>query len=268
MKKITLIAITCLSFAFGAQAQETKYKIGFKVNPNVSWLKPADNSIINEGSKLRFGFGLNFDRMFTDNYAIGTGLNIFTTGGEVTYLKKFNNPDTATQIASINRNYRLQYAEIPLTLKLRTNEVGYFTFWGQFGLGLGVNISAKANEKVNYIYEIDNDNIQVDNPVWGALQTPDKRDYEETDKNVKDDVQLFRTSLIMGLGGEYNLSGSTSLLFGLTFNNGFSNVFKGKGVKRAVGSNTGFTRDGDGNPSEFKLRAHANFVELNIGLLF
>lgn len=268
MKKITLIAISCLALAFGAQAQETKYKIGFKVNPNVSWLKPGDNSITSEGGRLRFGFGLNFDKMFTDNYAIGTGVNIFTTGGEVTYLKKFNNPDTATQIATVNRNYRLQYAEIPLTLKLRTNEVGYFTFWGQFGLGLGVNISAKANEKVTYLYEIDNDNIATDNPVWGAVKTPDTRDYEENDKNVKDDINLFRTSLIMGLGGEYNLSGSTSVLFGLTFNNGFSNVLKGSGVRRTVGSTSGFTRDSNGQPSEYKLRANANFVELNIGLLF
>jgi hypothetical protein len=267
MKKITLLLLCLGVFTQAVKAQETNYKIGFKVNPNVSWMHPNDNNLISEGSKLRFGFSLNFDKMFTDNYAIGTGLNVFTTGGELTYFTRFNSPDTMTQVATVTRNYRLQYVEVPLTLKLRTNEVGYWTFWGQFGLGLGANISAKADEKVNYLQEIDNDALGTDNPSWAVLPGNDKRNVENEDVNIKDDVSLFRASLIMGAGGEYNLSGSTSLLFGLTFNNGFTDALKRQGVRRVSGTAGGFQTDRQG-PVLFDLSSRTNFVEFNIGLLF
>lgn len=267
MKKITLLVLCLGLLAQAANAQETKYKIGFKVNPNVSWMQPNDNSITSEGSKLRFGFALNFDKMFTDNYAIGTGLNVFTTGGELTYFGEFNSPDSMTQVGSVTRNYRLQYGEIPFTLKLRTNEVGYWTFWGQFGLGLGLNISAKVDERVTYLQEIDNDALAADNPSWTVLPGNDKRNFESEDVNIKDDVSLFRASLIVGAGGEYNLSGSTSLLFGVTFNNGFTDALKRQGVRRVTGTAGGFQSDRQG-PVLFDLSSRTNFIELNIGLLF
>jgi hypothetical protein len=72
----------------------------------------------------------------------------------------------------------------------------------------------------------------------------------------------------MGLGGEYNLSGSTSILFGLTFNNGFSDVLRDSAVKKAANGASGFLLDAQKKPSTFKLNAGSNLIELNIGILF
>ena len=36
----------------------------------------------------------------------------------------------------------MQYINIPLGLKLKTNEIGYFTFYANLGLDAGINIKA------------------------------------------------------------------------------------------------------------------------------
>lgn len=269
MKKMTFVLIL-VSLASALVAQDfEKYRIGFKVSPNVSWFHPDNKSILSDGgARLRYGFALNFDKHFTANYAIGTGLNIFTAGGEIEYLQKESIPDTMTQVFSVNRNYRLQYGEIPLTLKLRTNEIGYMTYWAQFGVGLGVNISAKADEEIIYRYQIDNDDINNDGALWESLPGAFRRNSVEEDVDVKSDIAIFRTSLIIGAGVEYNLSGNTSILAGVTFNNGFSDALRGDAVERDSGNPNNFVRDGEGNPNMYRLKSRTNFVELNIGILF
>ena len=47
---------------------------------------------------------------------------------------------------NVDRSYSLQYVELPLTFKMRTKEMGYTTVYGRFGLGLGMNVKAEADE--------------------------------------------------------------------------------------------------------------------------
>jgi hypothetical protein len=157
--------------------------------------------------------------------------------------------------------------ELPLTLKLRTPEMGYIKVWGQFGVGLGVNVSAKANEEVVYAYQqLTN---EAGNPEWFAVAPNDLRNTSEENVDIKDEISLFRTSLIAGGGIEYNLSGTTSLLFGVTFNNGFSDALRGKGVKKDKNTTSDFIREnGKNRPAEFNLSSRTNLIELNIGILF
>jgi len=78
---------------------------------------------------------------------------------------------------------------------------------------------------------------------------------------------LFRFQLQVGGGAEYNLSGTTSIVFGLTFNYGFSNVLtkdskylmksNGKGANNYAGANTAFPQN-----------AAASSFALSVGMLF
>jgi hypothetical protein len=61
----------------------------------------------------------------------------------------------------------------------------------------------------------------------------------------------LRAALIIGIGAEYSLGGKTALLFGVTYNNGFTNNLKGRNTFLNV------------NPS-----ASANFLQLNLGVMF
>lgn len=267
MKNSILITLAVFSASFLNAQDAEKWKIGFKLNPNISWIKPDNKSMTQEGNVFRFGFSLNADKHFTDNYALGLGVNVSRTGGELTYLRKTNevpnngiNP--VSHISMVTRTYSLQYVEIPLTLKLRTNEIGYITYWGQFGLGLGINIRAKGDDVIDYKYENTNDA----NAPW---KESDLASLTVEDEDIKDDINLFRTSLIIGGGIEYSLSGTTAIIAGITYNNGFSNSLNNKGVltddrDAVVYEGTGSSK----KPKEYELKGMVNYFELNIGILF
>jgi len=266
MKKIILL-ITAVICTTVATAQTKAWKIALHVDPNISWLKPDNNNITAGGSKLNFGYGISIDKMFTDNYSIATGLQIFNAGGKLSYnrqdIAKANLADTSyTSISEVNRVYKLKYLEVPLTLRLRTNEIGYMTYWVQVGVGLGFNIKARSDDEIDHqlILESDGDwegaGIIVNNQTGeNALENED----------INKDVRLFRTSLIVGGGIEYNLSGDVSLVAGVVFNNAFSNVLRGDGV--ALNNGKPSIKDNN-EPQVFDMKAISNALSLQVGILF
>lgn len=253
-----------------AVAAQTKgWKIALHVDPNISWLKPDNNNITAGANKLNFGFGVSIDRMFTENYAIGTGIQIFNAGGELKYF----NTDVAERtdglgdypsISEITRAYALKYLEVPLTLKLRTNEIGYITYWAQVGVGVGFNIKAKGDDQIDH-KKINTGSNEV--PVWedAAARVVDQTGDEAILENdISSDINLFRTGLILGGGIEYNLSGDASVVAGVVFNNGFSNVLKGDGVEE----DNGEPSIKEQTPQPFDLKAISNVLSLQVGILF
>lgn len=270
MKKInTLILfsfLTSLSFAQSSSSSSNKYRLGFKVSPNVSWLS-SDNANVTVGDKsLQFGYGLNFDIFFSENYAIGTGFNINNTGSSLTYLQKIDKGDEPigaggasssvnTQIAEVTRDLTLKYIQIPLTFKMKTNEIGLITYWGQFGLGLNMNMKALSNDDIDYLgYQFSPDS---------AWKASNKLSESISKVDIKDDINIFSSNLIFAGGLEYSLSGNTSLLVGFTFQNGFTNVLRSEGVLK-----DSFQLNSFGSTTTYKLAAMTNYIEMNIGILF
>ena len=274
MKKINTLILFCLltmmSFAQATKTTTNKYRLGFKVSPNISWLA-SDNSNMAVGDKsLHFGYGLNFDIFFAENYAIGTGFNINNTGGKYSYFAQFTGDDVnasgvaianMNQVGSISRDLRLQYLQIPLTFKMKTNEIGYLTYWGQFGLGLNMNLKALSNDDIDFLSYQDKSTLD-----W---VTSNRLSSSESSQDIKNEINIFSSNLIFAAGIEYNLSGNTSLLAGLTFQNGFTDAFKGTGVVKDPSTNAPVFNGGVENlPKTFELSGLPNYVELNIGILF
>lgn len=262
MKKIFAAAFLTLCFAGSLYAQDfKKFKIAFKISPNASWMAPQNQDLEAAGSSIRFGFGANVDIHFTENYAIGTGLNIDDNGGKLKYLQaieRVNDDDKMTQyIIERERDYRIKNIEVPITLKLRTNEIGYITYWGQFGVGVGFRQSAKANDTDRYLMEFDDE---------AQAYVGSARDFDTFEQlQVKDDVVALRASLIIAAGIEYNIAGSTSVLAGLTFNNGFTDVLTGNAIEEKSDRVPLITPEG---PVEYKLKSYSNHLALTVGILF
>ncbi|MGB0423169.1 MAG: hypothetical protein ACPGED_02550, partial [Flavobacteriales bacterium] len=189
----------------------------------------------------------------------GTGLNITYNGGRVNYLEK-QIVDDVEYVAFKERKIRNQFLEVPLTIKLRTNEIGYITYWGQFGLGLGFNLQTFADD----VYDYQLAHIVTDmSDSWEKTELASRENDKE---NINDEIGFSRVSLIMAAGIEYNISGSTSVLVGLEFNNGFTNVFsKEKGIKQNDDGEALFSENA---PEDFKLRSISNMFQLNLGILF
>ncbi len=89
------------------------------------------------------------DFIIDPNYAIASGLQITHSGGKLRFP---NDKGLFEEGLSTNENLydlRLQYLEIPVALKLKTNPINDLTYWGQFGTYLGVNIGARLNATVD-----------------------------------------------------------------------------------------------------------------------
>lgn len=274
MKKINILILLCflttLSLAQATKTTSNKYRLGFKASPNVSWLA-SDNGNMTVGEKsLQFGYGLNFDIFFAENYAIGTGFNINNTGGKYSYFAEYTGEDKDVQgtvlydmkqVGLTSRDLRLQYLQIPLTFKMKTAEIGYITYWGQFGLGLNMNFKAISDDQIDFLSYQDKNSLE-----W----TTSNRESTSSEKNdIKNEVNIFSSNLIFAAGIEYNISGNTSILAGLTFQNGFTDALKGDGVAKDSNTNTFmYNNDSQKTLKTFELSGLPNYVELNIGILF
>ena len=110
MKRI-LIPALFLILCSGAMAQ---IKLGLKLAPVVAANRAKNDAqtVENDGSKMKFSVGLVADKTLSDTYFLSSGL---------IYLPK----RVAFRDASgtIEEEYKLQYLQIPATLKLFTNEI-------------------------------------------------------------------------------------------------------------------------------------------------
>ncbi len=200
MKRLfsVFVIFLLISFFNKAQGNDNTWRLGLKASPSISWINPDIREIDYESTSLGFSYGLIADWFFSETYSVSANLFITHQGGEVSFendqIYSFDGNNLK------NRDFDLQYVEIPLLLKMRTREFGYFTFYGQFGFSPGFNIKARA------------DDIYFDGS-------------KENDLNIEDDVYTLKASIVMGAGVEYSLLQNTAIVMGLNYNNGFSNMF-------------------------------------------
>jgi hypothetical protein len=233
MKKIFTLLVLTVFVATATYGQDKKMKFGLRVAPYLNSYKP-DNAkdISKDGTKGSFSWGGAAEFNLGENASIVTGLDVVYSGGKYAYLDtvgyffrddeiievdkdgNFDPPLDSTALASLNvyklnsRSVKANYINIPFHLKFKTNEIGYLTYFGQFGINTAFNTNALADDDLT------------------DLNTGNGTSQSELD--VDSELQPITFALHVQIGAEYNLSGSTSLVFGLFFNNGFSNIIKGK----------------------------------------
>ncbi len=188
------------------------FRFGLFFAPNIGWAKTDSPGLSKGGGNLGFGFGLmaEFNLGSSNRYAFLTGLNVTKLNSSVVI---------PTFILSPEFDFKQTFAEIPLALKLKTNEIGYLTYFGKFGLTPGYRIKSTGS----------------------------------SGENLDDETTPIRMGLLIGIGTEYNISGSTNLSFGVDFNNGFTNMF---------------TKDAGTDIKGNKLKAINNYIALNLGIFF
>jgi len=224
MKKALLFfALTFIVTAAWSQSSDSNFQFGVKIQPALAWFRvdaPDELNLESDGLPFGFGYGLITDFKFTDRYAFSTGIEIAYRGGKLKYTYEDILGNSYTEQDKLS----LQFIEIPLTLKLRTNEIGYMTYFFQVGVAPGYAIRTRADITIN-------DKLVEDN------------------EDISSQINEFNLSMIIGAGAEYSLGGSTSLLFGITYNNGFLDLLDDKNY--------------DG-----KVTGNSNYIALMLGVLF
>ncbi|SOD20411.1 porin family protein [Pedobacter xixiisoli] len=216
MKK-TLATLLFLSIATISFAQNaSQVRLGLTAHPTFGFLKIENGK--GSGLSTGFSYGLMSDFEFAENYSFATGLTITTINGKgavLNYLPYYA-ASGSTNSAEYDVKFKMQYIEIPLSIKLKTDETNDMKWYGQFGLTTNFRIGAKQDVKSG------NNTLA-------------------SDIKATDQTKFLRAGMIIGGGLEYRLSGKTSLLTGLTYNNGLTNIAKnGQSIKNHyVGLNIG-----------------------------
>ena len=229
MKKNTIIIFVLILLASTLKAQEgTKpFNFTFRMGPNLSWLKTNSDAVSPDGSMVGFSWGALCEIPVQTNYAFVTGFNINFAGGKIDFAGDYQGTPVL-----VRERYSLKYLELPLLLKIKTNEVDGVLFYGQIGMGT----SFRLNSRVKRSFQL---------PPTSSLFP-----FAPEDKNSDNLTAFIRESLLIGIGAQYSLQDNLKLFGGLNFNNGFTDVLK----------------KGHYNTNDPKVIS--NFVELNIGLFF
>lgn len=223
-----------ISHSVSAQLKTSDFQFGFRIAPNFGWLKPDADGYDFKGLRLGFNWGFVAEYRMNENLRLQSGFNVLMNGGKLEYPHEIvtsTSSGTLVESGTMLRRYNFKYIEIPVIVKMTTNEIGYFRYFGLIGLGTGMNIAAKAT-----------DEFSITNPVDRLVKSEPK---------IKSSTRFLREALILGLGAQYNFSGNTDLVFGINFNNGFTNVLKGSNKVTGVQES-----------------AISNIIELNIGVMF
>ena len=192
MKRIFFFAafflMTSVAFA--------QWEIGIKLTPSIASnrvVAPDNFNFKSLNAKTHFGGGVIADYFFSENYAFSTGIIYNARGAGVSYSYI---PATGPVIQGSDE-FSIQYLEIPVTIKLFTNDIAPDTkLYFQAGGSLDPRISAKVNN--------------------------DKLDAND-EKNTKH-FNIMDVSALIGAGAEKQLGESTRIFGGLSYHRGLADI--------------------------------------------
>ncbi|MBN2805394.1 MAG: outer membrane beta-barrel protein [Prolixibacteraceae bacterium] len=194
---LVLLILTQLGFA-------QNFRLGFQASPHMSWMNSSKKNIVNNELRPGIKYGLQADIFLAGfpRYSLNTGLFVANHSFSAHYQVEedfFINDVTFSEPVTLT--YQLNYLEIPLNIKLKSDQFYRFTFYGQFGLTNLINLSATASSG-DERFSGDNINQGMNNRV----------------------IKPYNLSMIMGGGAEYDVGGNTALHLGLQYSNGLIDV--------------------------------------------
>lgn len=252
MKKLILLATVLfgLNSITNAQVSVTEdndiknFRFGLLGGLSLDWLNVDNDKKFETGGiglgnhwGLQLEFKLNNTLSFVSGLSLTSNtlrLNYNTASSADTVLYILNKDEefvdfpsdsaniSSTMMDPTNNVYWLQgrkikanYVNIPIALKMKTKEIGYMTYFGQFGANIGIKTGSKSNDMVQ--------KVVID--TLGAY-TFNSESIELTKLDLSKAVQPVRVGLKIGFGVEYNVSGSTSIYGELNYNHYFTNALR------------------------------------------
>lgn len=229
MRKTSIILILLL-LSSSIYSQYKPVVFGFRGGGGVSWMRSDVEGYDNVGVRPMGSWGFMAQFFLMENYSVLTGFNVNYLNSKLRFPHAMDlESDTVPTAGILTRNYKLQYVEIPLILRMKANIDEHWKIFGNIGLGTSFNIRARADDLFEY--------------QGGEIAS---------EKDISDEVKLMRQSFIIGGGVEYVFKESTSLLLDIRFNNGFVDILNGANVAYPSLDN----------------KATISFIELNIGIIF
>lgn len=225
---------------YGQEVKWTKWRLGYHLSPSLSWMATNNDSIQSNGVKWGFKTGLIAEKYFDKNYAITSGVNIvFGYGGTLNHARgglifpdsKFNN-DTLRYIPdNTNIRYSFQMIEIPVGIKLRTDEIGYMRYY----LNMPFLFQFRTRALGTYL--------------------------SQEQESIARDVKFINLSWGFGGGFEYGIANDTALNVGVFFHNGLIDITTNRDTRL-------YDTNGNLTSNQENSRAIINGLTFRLGVLF
>jgi hypothetical protein len=275
MKKI-LYAIVALGLAFSAEAQEAadkKFQAGIVFGTGLNFQKMGTKLIQSNGVGNDQTIGTNLNFSLNNSIAFCTGAEFdfntikfdYAQDGKPSIYYRYSDteilqsgdvgPDTSAYNAFqlTSRNQKTVYLTIPTMLLFRTNFIGYFRYFGKFGLRNSFLLSTKSNDE-GFNFEPDY--------ITSAAATNESM-------KTSGDMFFFKSAVGLAGGAEWNFSGSTCLVAELGYYYGFTPLYWGRNADSDKMSL--YTRSGqNGTSSDDYLanKATQGQIMLKVSILF
>ena len=230
MKKIMLLSVIMVAFAWGACAQEinndrsarmsstflkdpgygSRINFGVTFAPTISWMYPHTEGYERNGAimGMRYGFNLNVNLTQRKNFYFSTGIFAEHSGGKMKFLDII--PIWSLNILAdsipTQRTYRSIYLTIPTMITMKTNSINNFYICGNAGLMHSFKL-----------YSSNTDSYLFGTELWSR------------EKQVSEETALFKESFILGVGFEYSVTPTMRAGVMVNYVQSFTNYFKGKG---------------------------------------
>jgi hypothetical protein len=291
MKKILVLVsstVLLVNTLVAQDAADKNVRFGLRVSPTPTWLRSNDTKIIdNGGTKFGFGFGLQIEFKINSTASFVTGVGGDFLGGTQTYkagqgyaLSKDNstyvdsknlnfNKDAQAISSSTDKDYnyyelksrsvKASYVTIPVLLKLMTKDISGFKYFGMFGGNIAIQTKYRATDNVSMLTYNDVPKLYESTSTTVAI----------SDMRPSGDIVPVNVALNVGLGAEYNISGSTSLFVSVNYIRGFINQYTHTSssmvndIKTKINNN-----NATGALVPSTQSALSDGVQINIGVLF
>ena len=183
-----------------------KLRFNVHVDPQFAWLSSSKHDAIDpDGSLFHMQAGIQMDYFFQENYAFVLGFGINNMGGRLIYgegTEYIQNDEPINILPGQKVKMNLQYLDIPLGLKLKTEELGYATIFLQVGF----------------------------NPMFRLSSHISSKDGEFDKEHMEDSTNLFNLGYHVGAGIEYRLGGNTAVIAGIRWTDGLTNISENDGA--------------------------------------
>lgn len=269
-----MIACLGLGFAFQVFAQdaaEKKIQAGIIIGTGMNFQRMGTKNVSKNGVGGDFNIGANLNFSLNDNIAFNTGLELdfSSTKFKASALDANNNPvstyywysdtkilnksesDASNTLFQLDeRKQGATYLTIPTMLLFRTKHIGYFRYFGKFGLRNSILVGGKITDQGSIIQG---------NAIGGAIV-----EAENSSMTASNNLFFYKGSVGMAVGADWNFSGATCLVAELGFYYGFTPLFYSpKEENRHL-----FTADLIGGQRYFSNSANQSQLMLKVAVLF
>ena len=196
MTRLVLILAVFISFS---NLNGQGLRISVHADPQFGWITSDESHVDPKGTVFNINTGLELDFYFMRNYAFTLGADLNNLGGKLSYTDSiaFEQTNGTLDIpAGSTLKHNLQYAGVPVGLKLKSEEIGYTSIFIHGGLYPMFNLKASTSSD----------------------------DPELVKEDIKPEIPIFSMNYFISAGVEYNLAGSTALLIGVRWSAGFTDV--------------------------------------------